>query len=464
MIPVSSLMAMRTRPDRSYFRVLVVVAALCFAIPSNAADWPQWRGQNRDAVLRDTGWLKSFPDNGLHTVWRIPIRPGYSGPAVAGDRLYVMDRLETKRLERKPGDKSIPAIEGKERVLCLDAHTGATNWEHSYESAYRIDYPGGPRTTPLLHRGNVFTLGAMGDLRCFDAKSGKLAWSRQFLTDFNLPNPPLWGWAAHPILVGSNLICTVGGDGSGVVAFDRANGKESWRALASKEIGYAPPTLATINGKSQLVIWLTDVLAGLDPETGRTNWTFPYPAEGKAQRPEVTVSTPIVKDDHVFVSTFYHGALLLRISNGVPIVAWNRKSTSKSTFNDGLHTVMCTPVFHERAIFGVCGMGELRCLDEKTGDRLWETYDATGGKKGLFANAFFIQHDSGFYIWNDQGELISARLTMKGYEEISRAKLLEPTEHARGRMIVWSHPAFADHRIYVRNNEELICASLAEKS
>jgi outer membrane protein assembly factor BamB len=346
-------------------------------------------------------------------------------------------------------------------VLCLNARTGATNWEHSYESAYRIDYPGGPRTTPLVERGNVFTLGAMGDLRCLDAQSGKLRWSRQFPAEFNLPNPPLWGWAAHPIIVGSNLISTVGGNGSCVVAFNTATGKETWRALASKEIGYAPPTLATINGKSQLVIWLTDVIAGLDPATGGTNWSFPYPVDEKAQRPEVTVSTPVVKGDRIFISTFYHGALLLRISNSAPVVAWNRKSTSKSTFNDGLHTVMSTPVFHDDAIFGICGMGELRCLDENTGDRLWETYEATGGKKGLFANAFFIRHDDGFYIWNDQGEIISALLTRKGYKEISRAKLLEPTEHARGRDIVWSHPAFANHRIYVRNNEELRCASLA---
>jgi outer membrane protein assembly factor BamB len=439
------------------------IAALFIATSLIADDWPQWRGPNRDAQLRDPGWLKQFPTNGLETVWRVPIQPGYSGPAVVGDRLYVMDRLETKRLERKPGEKSIPAIEGKERVLCLDARTGATNWEHSYESAYRIDYPGGPRTTPLVHQGYVFTVGAMGDLRCLDAQSGKLAWSRQFLADFHLQDPPLWGWAAHPLIAGSNLICTVGGEGSGVVAFDRATGNESWRALTSKEIGYAPPAIATINGRSQVIVWLTDVLAGLDPKTGKTHWTFPYPADGKAQRPEVTVSTPVVKDDHVFVSTFYHGALLLRISNGVPAVVWNRKSTSKSNFNDGLHTVMSTLVFHDSAIFGVCGMGELRCLDEKTGERLWETYAATGGKKGLFANAFLIEHDDGFYIWNDQGELISARLTRKGYEEISRAKLLEPTEHARGRTIVWSHPAFAHHRIYVRNNHELVCASLAAK-
>ncbi len=427
-------------------------------LPLLAEDWPQWRGAKRDGVLRESGLQKKF--SSLRVEWRVPVQPGYSGPAVVGERLYVMDRPEAKRLERKPGEKSMPVIEGKERVLCLDARTGATNWEHSYECAYRIDYPGGPRTTPLVADGKVFALGAMGDLRCLDAKTGELVWSRQFLKDFELKDPPVWGWAAHPLLVGDKLICTVGGEGAGVVAFDRKTGKEAWRALTSKEVGYAPPVLANFDGKKQVVVWLTDLLAGLDPESGKAHWTFAYPAEGKAQRPEVTVSMPEINGDRIFVSTFYHGALLLRISNNAPVVVWNRKSTSKSTFNDGLHTVMCTPVFEDGHIYGVCGMGELRCLDERTGDRVWETYDATGGKKGLFATAFFVRYEDGFFIWNDHGELISAKLSAKGLEELGRAKLVEATESARGRTIVWSHPAFANGRVYVRNNQELVCASL----
>jgi outer membrane protein assembly factor BamB len=429
---------------------------------ASADDWPQWRGALRDGVVREKGLRTEFPTNGLPVIWRVPISAGYSGPAVVGNRLFVMDRPSAKPLERKRGEKSMPTIEGTERVLCLDARSARTNWEHSYECAYRVDYPAGPRTTPLVDAEKVYTLGTMGDLRCVDAASGKPSWSKNFLADFKLQDPPVWGWAAHPLLAGTNVICLVGGEGSGVVAFDKNTGKESWRALTSKEIGYAPPVLATINGKKQLVVWLTDVLAGLDPNTGEMYWSFSYPPEGKAQRPEVTVSPPAIKDDLIFISTFYHGALLLKISNSVPVVVWNRKSTSKSEFNDGLHTVMSTLLFSDDSIFGVCGFGELRCVDVRTGDRLWETYEATGGKKGLFANAFLMPHENMFYIWNDQGELISARLTRKGYEQISRARLLEPTEHARGRTIVWSHPAFANGRIYVRNQQELLCVSLAD--
>jgi outer membrane protein assembly factor BamB len=444
-------------------RTLLAASCLFATTAVFADDWPQWRGPLRDGVVREKGLRKEFPTNGLPVIWRVPISAGYSGPAVVGDRLYVMDRPTAKPPERKRGERTLPTIEGTERILCLNARTAATNWEHSYECAYRIDYPAGPRTTAVVEGGKVYALGAMGDLRCLEAVSGKLVWSKNFLSDYKLPDPPVWGWAAHPLLVGNKLICLVGGEGSCVVAFDKETGKEAWRALTSKEIGYSPPTLETINGKKQVVVWPTDLLAGLDPETGKVHWTFPYPPEGKPQRPEVTVSTPAVKGDQIFVSTFYHGATLLKISNGEPAVVWNRKSTSKSEFNDGLHTVMSTLVFQDGFVYGVCGFGELRCLNAKTGDRVWETYEATGRKKGLFANAFLMRHEDSFYIWNDQGELISARLTGKGYEEISRAKLLEATEQARGRTIVWSHPAFANGRIYVRNQQELLCASLSNK-
>ena len=131
--------------------------------------------------------------------------------------------------------------------------------------------------------------------------------------------------------------------------------------------------------------------------------------------------------------------------------------------NDGLHTVLSTPLFQGNYIYGVCGFGELRCLDARTGDRVWETYEATGGHKAFFANAFLTTHGDQTFLWNDQGELIIATLKPGGYQELSRAKLLEPTEKTRGRTVTWCHPAYARRCIYVHNSKELICASLAAK-
>lgn len=433
---------------------------------TKADDWPQWMGPQRDGVWREKDVVERFSADGPPVLWRTAVNRGYCGPSVADGRIFLLDRQPGPRLERKPGDRTIPMVAGNERVLCLDAKTGGKIWEHAYDCPYRIGYPSGPRAMPVVVSGRVFTLGAMGDLFCLDARDGTVIWERHLLKDFALAEPPTWGYAAHPLLDGDRLICLVGGTNSAIVAFDKETGKELWRALTAVEIGYAPPVVHNIGGKRQLIIWHPDALVGLEPETGKVLWTQKYPIEGKLQRPEVTIATPRVHGDRVFVSSFYHGALLLQITNDPPgaRIVWDRHSTSHSSFNEGLHTVMCTPVWKGEHIYGICGNGELRCLDAKTGDRVWESDAAMGGNLGDFGNAFLVQHEDSVFIWNDQGELITGQLTPKGFVQISCAKLLETSENTRGRDITWCPPAFANRCLYVHNGKELICVSLAAPS
>ena len=435
--------------------------ALILISPARADDWPQWMGPQRDGVWREKNIIVKFPEQGPEVRWRTKVNRGYCGPAVAGGRLYMMDREPGPKLERKPGDRSIPAAAGNERVLCLDTASGKQLWEHTYDCPYRIGYPSGPRTTPIVSEGKIYTLGAMGDLLCLEAKDGQVVWERHLIKDFELADPPTWGYAAHPLLDGERLICLVGGTDSAVVAFHKDTGKEIWRALTAPEIGYAPPVIQTIAGKRQLVIWHPDALAGLEPETGKVLWTHKYPITGKPQRPEVTIATPRVAGDRIFVTSFYHGSVLLEITNnpfGARVV-WDRHSTNQSSFTEGLHTTMTTPFWKGDYIYGLCGEGELRCLDSKTGDRVWES-DAVCGKAGPFATVFFVQQADRVFVWNDQGELILGRITPKGFEQISKAKLLETIENTRGRDVLWCHPAFANHRAYVHNGKELICVEL----
>jgi len=428
-----------------------------------ADDWPQWMGPQRDGIWRETGIVESFPTNGPAVLWRVPMQPSYCGPAVAGNRLFVMDRKAGKAPERKRGDRSLPQIPGNERLLCVDTRTGATLWEQAYDCPYRISYPSGPRATPLVDAGKVFTLGAMGDLRCHDAVSGSNLWSRQFLKDFSLDEPPVWGWSAHPLLDGEKLICTVGGSNSAIVAFHKDTGRELWRAVTTQEIGYAPPVLHTVHGRRQLIYWHPDGVVALDPQTGAALWTNSYPVGGKPQRPEVTIAMPRVDGERLFLTSFYQGSLLLEMprAGAESKVLWNRRSTSKSVFNEGLHTTMGTPVIREGYIYGMCGAGELRCLDLKTGDRQWESFAVAGGKGGLFANAFFVENAGRWFIWNDQGELILGRLTPERFVGISRTKLLPTIESTRGRDVLWCHPAFAHKNLFVHNGRELIAVSLA---
>ena len=439
---------------------LVVLGVSCLALSGFADDWPQWLGPRRDDVWREHGILQHFPTNGPTVVWRAPVEGGYSGPAVVGDRLFVMDRPRGTNAEAVQAGSDAPQSPKEERVLCLDATTGKEVWEHAYPREYNIGYPEGPRTTPTVSNGRVFTLGAMGDLLCLRADSGQVVWARNFPSEYHA-KPPAWGWAAHPLLDGDRLICLVGGSNSAVVAFQKDTGQEVWKALNAVEIGYAPPVIYTVAGRRQLIIWHPDAVCGLDPQTGKLLWSQPYPVGGEPKRPEVTIAMPRLEGERLFLTCFYQGSLLLQLSGEGPKIVWNRRSSSDEVMNDGLHTVLGTPVFKDGYIYGVCGFGELRCLDAKTGDRKWETYAATVGHKAFFANAFLTTHDDGTFIWNDQGELIIARLRPEGYQEISRAKLLEPLEKTRGRVVTWCHPAYANRRAYVHNGKELICVSLA---
>jgi hypothetical protein len=265
------------------------------------------------------------------------------------------------------------------------------------------------------------------------------------------------------LLDGDLLYCLVGGEGSAVVAFDKDTGKGKWKALTTEEIGYSPPMIYEAGGKRQLIVWHSDAVNGLDPATGKVYWTQPYPAEGEPQRQAVPIATVRRYNDLLFVTSFYHGPMMLKLTDDRPAatVIWKDK-TKKPTKPVGLHCLMPSPVLKDGYIYGVCANGELRCCAMDTGDQLWETYAATGGKKTDCGTAFLIPQGDRFILFNDHGELILANLTPKGYAEIDRAKIIEPVESSRGRQVVWSHPAFANRCVFARNNEEIVCVSLAQ--
>jgi outer membrane protein assembly factor BamB len=431
--------------------------ALLGAAPCYADDWPQWLGPKRDGVWRENGIIiEKFPESGLKVKWRVPVHAGYSGPAVSGGRVYLTDRKAGTNSGRDPFQRGV--IPGNERVLCLNEADGKVVWQHEYDCPYNVSYPSGPRATPLIHDGKVYTLGTEGNLFCFNAVDGKVVWSREFKKDFAI-DTPLWGFSAHPLIDGDKLICLVGGSNSVAVAFDRNTGKELWRALGAKEPGYSPPMIYSVGKTRQLIIWHPESINSLDPETGKVYWSHPFPV-----RSGLSVPTPRVQDDLLFITSFYNGPIMLRLDRDKPAasVVWRGKSTSERN-TDGLHSIMPTPFIDGDHIYGVCSYGQLRCLKTATGERVWETFAATTGDKEVrWANAFLIRHGDRFFLHNEKGDLIIARLTPKGYEEISRAKLVEPTNTAAGRDVVWSHPAFANRCVYARNDKELVCASLAE--
>jgi outer membrane protein assembly factor BamB len=431
--------------------------ALATATPAAAADWPQWQGPDRDGVWRETGILEKFPAGGPPRRWRTPIAAGYSSPAVAAGRIYLLDR-PTSQVRGNPGNAlSRTAEAGRERVLCLDEADGRVLWQFEYACDYRISYASGPRASPTVAGGRVFTLGAEGHLHCLDAATGRVLWAKEFLRDFGAKTQ-LWGFAAAPFVDGDRVICLVGGTGQTVMAFDAATGAERWRSGTATDPGYASPILIEAGGVRQLVVWDTEELRGLDPATGRAYWSVPFKTKlGHA------IATPRRHGEFLFVTAFFDGSKLLRLAPDRPAVSevWSIRGPSENR-PEGLHGLMSTPFLHDGHIYGVCSFGHLRGLKLATGERLWETLAPTtaAGRPARWATAFLVRHEDRFFLYNELGDLLIVRLTPAGYEELSRAHLLDPTNRAGGRPVHWSHPAFANRRIYVRNDEAIACFDL----
>jgi outer membrane protein assembly factor BamB len=241
--------------------------------------------------------------------------------------------------------------------------------------------------------------------------------------------------------------------------FDKDSGKELWRALDAREPGYAPPTMIEAGGTKQLILWHPQSVNSLDPATGKVFWSHPWEI-----RAGLSVATPRLAGDLLLLSSFYTSSKCFKLDATKPEAAlhWEGKSFSEKN-TDTLHSLMSTPYIEDGHIYGVCSYGQLRCLKLDTAERVWETFAATTGDKPVrWANAFLIKHADRFFLANEQGDLILAKLTPKGYEEISRANLLKPTTTDPRRSVVWSHPAFANRCVFMRNDEEIVCASLAK--
>jgi outer membrane protein assembly factor BamB len=441
----------------------------CLNRPAGADDWPGWLGPRRDGVWREKGPLARFPKGGPKVLWRKKIGGGYAGPAVADGRVYVTDRI----LDGGQSDPENPFqrtdTTGKERILCFEADSGKLLWEKAVRGKYTMSYPCGPRATPVVGDGKVYVLGAMGDLNCYDAKTGKPIWGKNLGKEYDA-EVPVWGFSSHPLLDGDNLICLVG-KSPAVVAFDKNTGKEKWKALEleSAQVGYCPPMIYTFGGRKHLVVWHPESVNGLDPLTGKLLWSHEWRIKA-----DLTISTPRQVGEKLFLTAFYDGCRLLQIKEEkkdtfTAKVLWRSRGRGEQPKQtDKLHSIMSTPVVQGEHLYGVCSYGELRCLSLKDGKRVWSELTATGAGDApvRWANAFLVPNGDRFFLFNEKGDLVIARLSPRGYEEIDRANLLAPTGQLPGgfispRKVVWSHPAFARKAVFARNDKEIVAVSVA---
>lgn len=425
------------------------------ATTSHADDWPQWMGPQRDNVWREQGVVDEFPSKGLPVVWRTPVAGGYAGPAVAGGRVVVTDYVTAEDSQIENFDRKV-AITGAERVLCLDEATGEVIWKHEYPVKYTISYPAGPRCTPIIEGDKVYTLGAEGNLFCFEVATGKIVWRKDLPKDYGTKTA-LWGYASHPLIDGEKLICVAGGDGTHALAFNKQTGDEIWRSLSAPEQGYSPPTIIEAAGTRQLILARPSGVSSVDPETGREYWSQPYEATNGS-----IIMSPVRSGNYLYVAGYSKKNLMLELASDRPgaETLWRDKA------QHGISPINVQPMVIDGTLYGFDENGRLYAIELPSGRRLWDTVEPVSKRPVGSATAFIVrQGESGdrFWLFNDSGDLIIARLTPAGYEELERTHLIDPTNTAFGRDVVWCMPAFANKRLYVRNDEVCICVDLAKK-
>lgn len=410
-----------------------------------ADDWPQWRGPQRDGKWREEGLVDELPVDRIPLRWSVPIGAGYSGPSVAGGRVFVTDKQEKS-----------PTTE---RILCFDESDGRMLWQHEYVAQYKIGYAAGPRASISIAEDQAFALGAMGHLHAMEVGTGKVIWSRDLNGDYKI-DMPIWGISASPLVYEDLIILQIGGTPDCcIVALDRSTGRERWRALSDRA-QYSAPIVIRQAGQDVLVVWTGDNIVGLAPAGGKVHWQIPF----KPSKMPIGVPTPIVEGDRLFVSSFYDGSMMLRVPTETLTAEklWSVRGVDEKK-TEALHSMIGTPIFRDGYLYGVDSYGQLRCLDAADGRRLWEDNTATNQER--WGTIHMVEQGKRAWLFNELGELIIAELSPSGFHPLSRSRLIEPTlpqlSRRGGRGVCWSHPAFANRHIFARNDEKLVSARLA---
>ncbi len=418
-----------------------------------ATDWPEYRGPDRAGLWDAEGLPKSFAEKKPTRLWSSPVGAGYSGPTVAGDSVFLMDRGPAGSTQEV------------ERIVCVDRNTGEQRWAHEYDCTYRdVGYGYGPRASVTLRDGKAWALGTMGHMHCLDAETGAVVWASDLGETFKI-DMPIWGLTNSPLVEGDVVVVQVGAkdDGACVVAFHKDTGKEVWRAFDDKA-SYVSPIMIEQAGQRVLVVWTGFRIAGMEAATGKVFWEIPT----RPAKMPINVSGPALNEDgtRMFLSVFYDGSRLIELDrdNIAARELWHRQGVSENK-TDALHCMISPPYIFEDHVYGIDSYGQMRCLDLETGDRVWENLEAV--TQGRWGTAFMVRNTADNRTWmlNERGELVVARLTPQGYDEIDRVKIIEPTTPLNQRpegTVLWSHPAFAGTQIFARNDRELICVELGK--
>ena len=388
--------------------------------PSGPTYWTDFRGPLRDGHYRERPVNTQWPSRGLTPLWKQPVGGGYASFVIANGRAFTIEQR------------------GKQEVAAAyDVRTGTELWTSKWDAAFKEVMGGdGPRATPTWNGGEVYVLGAAGELRALEEKTGRTIWRTNILDDAGATNLQ-WGMSAAPLIVGSTVVVLPGGaNGQSVVAYHRGTGKRAWSAL-DDQASYSSPMLVELAGARQILTFTGSRLVGLDPGTGALLWEFPW----KTQY-EVNASQPlIVAPNRVFISTGYGtGAAVIELARGddgrlTPLEIWK---------NIRMKNQFTSSVLHEGFIYGL-DESILACVDARTGDLMWK-----GGRYGYGQLMLASGH---LIVVTEGGDLTLVKAHPGAHAEVATFSALTGPKS-------WNHPAMTDGLLLIRNDTEMAAFDL----
>lgn len=401
----------------------ILTGLLVFVCSAQAEDWNTWLGPRRDCSSSE----KFEPWKGNPKVeWKIPVGEGHSSPVVANGRVYLHTRVKGKEAEE---------------LAAYDAATGKTAWTTSYpRGPFQSVFGFGPRGTPTVANGKIFTFGVTGILSCFNEADGKILWQHDTLTQFNAANL-FFGASCSPLLYKDKVIVQVGGQGASLVAFNTGDGAVAWKSLNDKAT-YSSPILCDLMGATSLFALTQQGLVCLDPETGKQFWKYPL-----VDRLNESSTTPILLGETILASSVTFGSVGIKLDEGRQYI--------QSWKNGSLTCYFATPVpVGKDHVYMVTGgllpppESHLHCVDIKTGKILW-----TKKKVGQYHASLIKGANNRLLMLEDTGHLTLIEPDGKEYKELSRSKVCAHT---------WAHPAAANARIFLRDDKDLLCVNLGQ--
>lgn len=380
--------------------------------------WTSFRGPNRDGRYDEMEVSTKWPAGGLPALWKQPIGIGYASFVIADGRAYTVEQRRRQEV-----------------VAAYNVETGRELWTQSWSAEYRDSTGDGPRATPTWDDGRLYALGATGELRCLDARTGAVIWGKNILSDNQAQNLP-WAMAASPLVFDDKVVVLPGGSaGKSVVAYNKLTGAPVWKVLSDRQ-AYVSPMLVTLAGRRQIIVVSASQVSGLVPEDGSLLWSYPWNTDMG-----INVSQPVMVDkNRFFISSGYgKGAALVEV-NGT-----GSTFTARTVWeNINMKNKFNSSVLHKGYMYGL-DEGILTCVDVNTGERKW--------KSGRYGYGQVLLASGHLIVMSDSGELVLLRATPDQPSEVARFAALEGQ--------TWNYPAIAGGRLLVRNGTQMAAFNIA---